>query len=67
VQRVSWALTVGQLFLIPLEVGYISMKNHMMFLGGAPSAKLLLYQANTCHKIDFCEVTKLAASSQGQR
>lgn len=43
------------------------MKSYMMFLGGAPlPSSCFIHQAQTCHRIAFCEVTKLADSLQDQ-
>lgn len=39
--------------------GCLSMKSHMMFLGGKPSVQLLLHQAQPRHRTALCEVTKL--------
>lgn len=61
-QRVSWALTMRQFLFIPSEVGVSLHEKSHDVPGGSPSAQLLLHQAQTCHRIAFCEVTKLAAS-----
>lgn len=43
----------GSCSSFPQGSGCLSMKIHVVFLEGKPSAQLLLHQAQTCHKIAF--------------
>lgn len=57
---------MSQLLFILSEVGMSLHEKSHDVSGGSPSAQLLLHPVQTCHRIAFCEVTKLSASPQDQ-